>query len=341
MRVGTLKLTVGAAVRARAALAAVVGLWAGGGVQAWPECIEQCVETPVKDGHFDCCTNPLVSSFQKPSCATGCLMMDYAQNLAECDSWCEEASKDGCDSFQIPALKGPEGRVQTCGECACGLRDCPGHAPPEPESCKDPTKGGPAGGDCGWVNRCRGSVEGCKRGCMYKQAINGSRTSWGFVLVLLFAMAGYTAGGVGLAVKRSGAPLALTSHPHHHRWREFVGLVMDGVELTRAKATGKSAPRSSAAVRGGYKAVADPGGGNPGQKASSKQSEKTEKKEKKAEKKGKKAQRGGDGGEGSPDAARAPTSAAPAAAPAAVGATAGGPKATSSGGGGRWVHVPT
>jgi hypothetical protein len=40
------------------------------------ECIEQCVATPAAAGHFECCTNPLVSSFNKPSCASGCHMAE-------------------------------------------------------------------------------------------------------------------------------------------------------------------------------------------------------------------------------------------------------------------------
>ena len=40
------------------------------------ECIEQCVKTPAAQGHFECCTNPLISSFNKPSCAVGCYMAE-------------------------------------------------------------------------------------------------------------------------------------------------------------------------------------------------------------------------------------------------------------------------
>lgn len=245
-----------------------------GHAAAFSACIDKCVKTPTENGHFECCTNPLVSAFNKPSCATGCHMAEvrplplaaslpsltpltraapdaraqYSQSLGECESWCEKASEAGhpC-AFQIPAVTGTDGAVNMCGSCDCGLHDCPGHAPPEPAQCKDPASTDPPGpGDCGWTNRCRGSLVGCKLGCKIQQA--EARTSWGFVIVIVLSGAAYVGGGVGFAVKKQGKPPALDSHPHHRRWLEFGGLVADGLQLTRSKATGQAVPSAS---RGG------------------------------------------------------------------------------------------
>jgi hypothetical protein len=230
-----------------------------------------------------------------------------------------------------------------CGTCDCGLHDCPGHPPPEPEQCKDPANGGPDGGDCGWLNRCRGSLEGCKLGCKIQQS--AGRTSWGFVLVLALSSAAYVGGGVGFAVKRLGAPPALSSHPHYRQWQEVGGLVADGVQLTQAKLTGRPMPKPSRGGSGGagagsYSPLSDAESGGGGSPSSKDKKKKKEKKEKKETKKGR-----GDS-DGSP---RSDTGAAdaPVVAAGAAGAAAGGGggdagvKATASGGGGRWVHVPT
>eukprot|EP01043_Picozoa_sp_COSAG02_P007799 COSAG02_NODE_240_length_27672_cov_67.291445_6_plen_90_part_00 len=45
-------------------------------IAGFSECIEECIKTPTPQGHFDCCSNPLVSSFNKPSCSTGCYMAE-------------------------------------------------------------------------------------------------------------------------------------------------------------------------------------------------------------------------------------------------------------------------
>eukprot|EP01046_Picozoa_sp_COSAG06_P045341 COSAG06_NODE_6253_length_3012_cov_3.331617_4_plen_233_part_00 len=231
-----------------------------------------------------------------------------------------------------------------CGACDCGLHDCPGHPPPEPEQCKDPANGGPDGGDCGWTNRCRGSLEGCKLGCKIQQS--AGRTSWGFVLVLALSSAAYVGGGVGFAVKRLGAPPALSSHPHYRQWQEVGGLVADGAQLTQAKLTGRPMPKQSRGGSGGgagagsYSPLSDAESGGGGSPSSKDKKKKKEKKEKKESKKG----RGDRVSDGSPrsdtGAADAPVAAAAAPASAGGGGDAG-VKATASGGGGRWVHVPT
>ena len=119
-------------------------------------CVDVCVHTAATNGHWECCDDPFASSFQQPSCATGCLFAEYTAGRAECDEMCEKAhgQSTGC-TFKIP--NGPEKAIAMCGTCNCGLRDCP-WAHPEPESCKDPAGDGPKDGDCSWPQRCRGSV---------------------------------------------------------------------------------------------------------------------------------------------------------------------------------------
>jgi hypothetical protein len=228
-----------------------------------------------------------------------------------------------------------------CGTCDCGLHDCPGHSPPEPEQCKDPANGGPAGGDCGWVNRCRGSLEGCKLGCKLQQSDGNNGV--GFVLVLCLSAAGYVVLGVGLSVKRSGAPAALASHPHYRRWQELGGLVVDGVRVSQAKLTGRAMPRPSRGGGGaGYAALSDSSASPPSSKGSKHKSEaQGSKDDKKKSKKTRSSSRAdtsaddsamvGDGGAGVPPSIPPGAGAAPAGKEV---------KATASGGGGRWVHVP-
>lgn len=222
-----------------------------------------------------------------------------------------------------------------CGTCDCGLHDCPGHTPPEPEQCKDPANGGPDGGDCGWTNRCRGSLEGCKLGCKFNQA--DGRSGWGFILVLSLSAVGYVALGVGLRVKRNGAPVAIASHPHYPQWQDLRGLVADGVQMTRAKLTGK--PLGAKGT--GYTSIPDT---NSSPKSSSKrkklQLEDGNKKSKKGSRSSGKVEETAsssaidDDGTGS--------SASVSRSSAAAGVTANqASKDTASAGGGRWVHVPS
>lgn len=217
------------------------------------ECVHKCIHTPAAQGHWECCDDPLKSSFEKPSCATGCLMSTYAHTGAECDQMCESAaaagakSGAGCD-FQIPH-GGPT--VQMCGACNCGLRDCPWHPKPEPESCKDPSNGGPDGGDCGWVNRCRGSLEGCKKGCRFQRELeaDSNRRGWVIVTMLLLCFTAYISVGVVYGVQHRGQPRSLQAHPHYMSWMELRGLVHDGVRFTQSLATGRARPASATRTR--------------------------------------------------------------------------------------------
>ena len=203
------------------------------------ECVERCVKSPAPAGHFECCTNPLVSSFQAPSCATGCLMAEYAHNNGECNSMCEEAGKSaalqGCE-YTIPH-GGPT--IKMCGGCDCGLHDCPGHPKPEPEICKDPANGGPDGGDCGWTNRCRGSIEGCKKGCVWGREVDDAGTAGLlFSVCVLLAAAAYTGGGIAIGI-RSGRPRrGLRSHPHYSQFMQLRGLVVDGARFSQRRLRG-------------------------------------------------------------------------------------------------------
>ena len=227
-----------------------------------------------------------------------------------------------------------------CGTCDCGLHDCPGHSLPEPEQCKDPAHGGPEGGDCGWTNRCRGSLDGCKLGCKLQQS--AGRSSWGFVLVLWLSSMGYVGGGVGLRMKRNGAPCTLASHPHYRQWQELGGLVVDGVKLTQAKLTGRPIPRPARGDGGssaGYSTLSAAGASPPSTKGSKHKAEIQAKDHKKKSKtKSRSSQKTGATLDSDPianDGIGAVSSSSPASAGSSEAA-----KDTASAGGGRWVHVP-
>jgi hypothetical protein len=201
-------------------------------------CVAKCVETPAPVGHFECCNDPVTSSFQKPSCATGCLIDEYAADLAGCNKMCEEASDEaaGC-TYTIP--DGP--KVAMCGSCNCGKDDCPTKHP-EPENCKDP--GSCSDTDppscktertCGWVDRCRGSLEGCKKGCAFHHADpNPTSAGWIFTILLMVFAGLYVGGGIAYG-QRSGRGQGFAAHPHRHRWVELHGLIRDGLGWTRWK----------------------------------------------------------------------------------------------------------
>ena len=250
------------------------------------DCIDTCVKSPAPAGHFECCTDPKSSSFQAPSCATGCLMAEYAHNLAGCNKMCEDARgpPDGQCSFTIP--NGPT--IRQCDTCNCGLRDCPAHPKPEPEICKDPANGGPADGDCGWVNRCRGSVEGCKKGCKWGQQMDGGGTL-GLIIsvVLLLGGAIYAGGGVALGARAGAGKRGLSAHPHFAQWQELRGLVLDGARFTQRRLRGGGEDSSS----GPKQSLLGDAGGSGSERGSGSKSKK-EKKEKK-EKKSKGSSSGG------------------------------------------------
>ena len=126
-----------------------------------------------------------------------------------------------------------------CGGCDCGLHDCPGHPKPEPEICKDPANGGPDGGDCGWTNRCRGSIEGCKKGCVWGREVDDAGTAGLlFSVCVLLAAAAYTGGGIAIGI-RSGRPRrGLRSHPHYSQFMQLRGLVVDGARFSQRRLRG-------------------------------------------------------------------------------------------------------
>ena len=163
---------------------------------------------------------------------------------------------------------------------------------------------------------------------------------WGWVFFVLLTLGGgsYVAVGVAYAQRvqgrratGGGSQALLRLHPHFGKWAEVLALAEDGVAYT----SGRRATRTPRPEQRGDKVE------------KTKQAHSEEKKEKKergsssAEKKEKKerSKKSEKAGAKQPllEAAAAPSPAAP----ASSNPTAGGPKVTASGGGGRWVHVPT
>jgi hypothetical protein len=160
------------------------------------------------------------------------------------------------------------------------------------------------------------------------------------MLVLCLSSAGYVGIGIGVRVKRDGAPAALTSHPHYRQWQELAGLVTDGVRMTQAKLTGKPMARPSRGGGGaggaGYAAISTSSSSPPSSKRSKPKDDNKKSKKKKTHSSDAAEttadSRPMDDGATTAQASNPGPSATPAGNPAV--------KGTASAGGGRWVHVP-
>ena len=204
----------------------------------------------------------------------------------------------------------------------CGLKDCAG-----PGAC------GPAASG---ENMVSGPACGTKA------------VGWTFVSLMLGAAFVYMCGGFLYAWKVSGQPLSFPqSHPHYAMWRNIGGLVMDGIAFSSTG--GQRGPSGSSRSTKSRREL-------DGSRASSEKSEtllpeapKTETK-KKRKKEDQKRGAGAGGSGTTPDSlSRAMTGSNPSTTAAHASQTAKqqqsgdaiGQRATPSGGGGRWVHVPT
>ena len=151
----------------------------------------------------------------------------------------------------------------------------------------------------------------------------------------------------GVVVGERPSPAArLKSHPHWSHWLELRALVEDGVAFTRGRQRAASkhaptAPRSPVSQHHSPLTSQLPRGEERRDSTQKKQGRSSDKR--RSEKKG--SEKTGSSGRGSSsrkaEQGAQPLLAAPddpvAAAPGGAGV---GPKATASGGGGRWVHVP-
>ena len=198
--------------------------------------------------------------------------------------------------------------------CKTGCPNCPPERAAECVSCQCPGN----------------KQEWCGGGC--SMTVNEVVCSWGapFTLLAALALALYVGGGVLFASRTKGRPMQPQSHPHWDSWQELRALVFDGMDFAKVRAGGGASARGRAGRGGGGKtasAVEPKKEKKAAQKhGASKPNEKKEKKERKAKERDSPLLEGAD--EGVPEAAAA------AAAPS-------GPKATPSGGGGKWVHMPS
>ena len=162
---------------------------------------------------------------------------------------------------------------------------------------------------------------------------------WGrdFLLFALLSAGLYVSGGVTLAVRRSGADVAVRSHPHHGQWREVAGLVSDGVAFTRAggRRGQEQRPRGGRAKGAAPLLETTRATSSSGRKA--KKSPSRRDKESSQSTKETKVQKGAAKQE------RREVELPPPAVPAPVDCVGGGagegPSTSAAGGGGRWVHV--
>jgi hypothetical protein len=144
-------------------------------------------------------------------------------------------------------------------------------------------------------------------------------------------------------MKRNGAPRTLASHPHYRQWQELGGLVMDGVKLTQAKLTGRPIPtpaRSDGGSSAGYSTLSAAGASPPSTKGSKHKAEVQAKDDKKKSKTKSRSSRKNETALDSDPIGNAGTGAVSSSSPTSAGSSEA-VKATASGGGGRWVHVPT
>jgi hypothetical protein len=177
-----------------------------------------------------------------------------------------------------------------------------------------------------------------------------------FSVLLLILLAAYAVGGIALGQHRggsSGGVRGVKAHPHYANLVALGGLVQDGIAFTRAGGTRpQKQPRGVGGRRDdGSAALLDVeaggsrgGGGRKSEKSSSSGKERKESSKKSTKEKKQKARSGGSGGtssKGGDSTLPAPPASVAAAPAAPAPATAAWAGSTASGGGGRWVHVPT
>jgi hypothetical protein len=266
----------------------------------------------------------------------------------------------GCTTTSVPV-----GNLNTAAGTECdGKEKCIVTSCPCTQTC-------PPGSTCdkSWAD----PASKCFKGITVTYRCGDSPWGWLFLAMLALGGGGYLAAGAAYATKvqgrkatGGGAGALLRLHPHFGKWTEVLGLVEDGVAYARGsqqRRGGATSQRSSSAAAGGNDDDArsrrrqeeeeeeeeQEEGGNEGGRGRDKNKQKARQGHRSSgEKKGKKERGKKAAGreKAEPLLAAAPAAPAPTATSAtsgggAAGAGAGGAKATASGGGGRWVHVPT
>ena len=170
-----------------------------------------------------------------------------------------------------------------------------------------------------------------------QECANGSQWGLPFLTVVLLAAMCYIVGGVLYNSKRNGAKIGVEALPHRAFWSEVLSLVRDGVAFaktpqrrTNYSAIRKTPPIAEVAVGGGAR-----GGGR-----SDASVERKKDKRDKGDSSGKKSSSGANKAQSAQRKERIePNDPGQAALPSPTGEP--GQKSAASGGGGRWVHVPT
>jgi hypothetical protein len=152
------------------------------------------------------------------------------------------------------------------------------------------------------------------------------QSAWGWWLIglLVFGSAGYFGGGA-LYNRQTRGLRGAAAVPSRRELAGLAALVVDGLELTKARLRGRPVGPKGLSVGGGNSAGLSKGG--------PKQKEKKEKKEKKKKKKKAKMPTGSH-----PDAGAAGTTSEQLVSVETVEAERAQPEGTAAGGGGRWVH---
>lgn len=164
---------------------------------------------------------------------------------------------------------------------------------------------------------------------------------WGAEFVLVFGLVAcvYVGGGSAWGARVSGDAVHVRAHPHYSRWEAVHALCIDGVGFARGQRASSRQTLAGHREESRYHEAPSGAARDASRSHKSRRSEKKAKKEKPSADDGKTAPR---------DAA---DNTAPAAAADAAGAAGGGggggaagrsgAPSVASGGGGRWVHIPT
>lgn len=184
--------------------------------------------------------------------------------------------------------------------------------------------------DPNWVDPARS----CPKGMTVTYRCGDASWGWTFLALLAVGCGSYAGAGVvyaqrvqGRKATGGGNQALLRLHPHFGKWAEVFALMEDGVAYVSGRRATRTGPPESLLDE---TQKTSQGHGLSGQKK-----EKKEKKEKRDKKeRGKRPEKVESKQVLLDTAGSSPT-------PASTDCNAGRPKATASGGGGRWVHVPT
>jgi hypothetical protein len=222
----------------------------------------------------------------------------------------------------------------TGSECWCGDSINPASVQEAEDKCTTACKGDD-------TKKC-GGYWLVNIGQLYPPGCASSDAGWMLVGVLLGGSSLYFVLGTLFNMQSRGKPAGLQALPHLEYWQSLGGLVQDGVGFAGSRLQGRrggGGARRSAYSSVKSEATKSGGGREKGSKKEKKEKEKEKEKEKAKDRKKDKSEKKKEATQQHKEEPQRGVAAA--AGPAPDQQTAGGPRQTASGGGGRWVHVPT